>query len=85
MLELNETQLSDATIKIKYQQKDSCLNLKFILDYFSVTDTMAATGNKWAFSPGELVLKNITFSYIDETNTNLDKNHIDYENLRITE
>jgi len=84
LLELKETQLSDATIKIKYLQKDSCLNLKFIIDYFSSTDT-AAKGSEWVFIPGEFALKNITFSYIDETNTNSDKNHIDYKNLGITE
>jgi hypothetical protein len=85
ILELKLTTLSDATIKLQYYKKENTLNLDFILRYFSTEDTLPKGPSNWRFSPGELELKNIAFTYKDGRDSSYDSKHIDYDNLSITQ
>ncbi|MCU0359579.1 MAG: translocation/assembly module TamB [Bacteroidia bacterium] len=84
ILELKQTTLSNATIKLLYYKNENNINSDFIIRYFSTEDTLPKQPSNWKFSPGELELNNIAFTYKDERDSSYDSKHIDYDNLSIT-
>ena len=82
-LRLERVELHETKAKIiKYKGSDD-FNFKFLLDYFSPSNSGKTSGSSWRIEYGKLALKNVDFNYRNENyDTSLSKN-INFDNIRL--
>lgn len=82
-LVLDNIVLNAADINIIYYKSDSSLNLQYLVDYFTSTDTTPSTSKPWDLSFTNVRLLNTHFLYRDERYMMTSKG-IDYADLDIS-
>lgn len=75
--------LNQVDANIIYYKADSNLNLQFLLDYFSSTDTIPSTSKPWSISFTNVRILNSHFAYRDERYMRPTKG-IDYADMDIS-
>lgn len=65
-IDLDNIVLKKADINIIYYKTDSCLNLQYLIDYFSSTDTTTSKSKPWGIRFTNVRLLNTQFLYRDQ-------------------
>lgn len=86
ILKLDQISLENSTVKLIKHPDDSTFNYDFLIRYFAGTKSDTSTGKGWEVTPGNLILKNVNFTYhnrhyADSVSTNINYDHIGITHL----
>jgi hypothetical protein len=87
-LDIHKLILEDASIHLRTYQGDSAMNVQFLVDYFTSTDTAAQSPTKpWKFSLHNLDLRSVSFRLDDDNHprydTGMDFSHLNLSNVNL--